>query len=175
VNVLLSALHAALALVLLGSGGAKAADLRGFAGTLAALGLPARWAVASARGVVVTEVGVGAASLANLAPRVTSVAVFALALGFVAVAALATSRRPQVRCRCFGALTESRFGPATLVRSVVLAAGAGVVVVVGGEVVAAGYGIAATVLLLVVAALFTAGCAAASTAIESVRRGAVSQ
>jgi uncharacterized membrane protein YphA (DoxX/SURF4 family) len=172
---LVAAVQATVGLVLLGAGGAKLADLSGFAVTLGRLGLPQRWGEPAARGVAAAEVSLGALSLANVAPRIVSVVVFAFTLGFVAVTAYAARWRPQLRCRCFGALAETRFGPVSVLRSVLLAAAGGLVVagVTPGRGVV--YGVTATVLLLAVAAVFAAGCAAAANAVDLVRKGAQSR
>lgn len=102
-----------------------------------------------------------------------SVLVFSLAFGFVAVTAAAARWRPQVQCRCFGALAESGFGRTTLLRSVVLAVAAGMVAGVGTAPIE--YGGTATGLLLALGALFALGCAAAANAIALMRKGAASR
>ena len=123
-----------VAVVLVASGAAKLADVRNFRGTLVGLGLhrgsaTAAWLVGGA------EVAVGVVSLAALWPVVTAAVVVAVTLGFAVVAAVASRRAPGLRCRCFGALTNSQFGPKALARSVALAAVAALVL--AGEL---GYG-----------------------------------
>ena len=171
-EVVLTILQAGVALVVLSAGSAKLADVRGFATTVSTLGVPRAWSARTARGVALAEIGVGALALAGIAGRVVGVLLLALTVGFVAVTIFALRWRPQARCRCFGALSESRFGPISLVRSVLLAAAAAVVVVGGHGTTGLTYGPLESVLLLAIAALFAVGCAAASTAVALMRKGA---
>ncbi len=61
-------------------------------------------------------------SLTSAWPRATDVAVVVLTLAFAGVAGFAMRRTPSLRCRCFGALSNARFGRGALVRSLALAA-----------------------------------------------------
>jgi hypothetical protein len=121
-------LRGLLALMLLAAGAAKLADLGGFAATLASLGLRQRWASSAALGVATAELGVAAVSLTGMWPATTDAAVLGLTLAFTLVAVFGAARRPEVRCRCFGALTSARFGIRTLLRNTLLTAAAALVV-----------------------------------------------
>ena len=92
--------------------------------------------------------------------------------GFAAVTVYAVRTRPGLRCRCFGALTESRFGPYALVRTLALVALAAVVVVAAdGRVdlpsAPGGTGAAFT---LAGGALFALACAQAARTLDLVQR-----
>jgi hypothetical protein len=174
-DIVLTGLAALLALVLLGAGGAKLADLGGFATSLVRLGLPEPWSRPAARLVAAAEVGVGGLSLAGVAPGLVSVLVLGLTVGFVATAGYAARWRPEVRCRCFGALSESRFGRTSVLRSALLAVAAGVVVAAGDARGGGPHGAVETVLLLGLAVLFSVACAAAANAVDLMRRGATSR
>jgi len=162
------ALPPAIGLILIGAGAAKLADLAGFAVTLAGLGIPRRWATAAARSLALAEAGIGALGFAGVARTAVATATFALTLGFLAVTAAAARWRPQVRCRCFGALADSRFGKASLARGLALAAASGLALTQTGT---AHYPLWATALLLAFAALFALCCAAAAKAVDLVHAG----
>ncbi len=167
----LTALQVAVGLVLVGAGATKLVDLPGFTATLVGLGIGEAPARVGARLVAVTELGLGAASVAGIGLRVVNLAVLALMLAFLAVAAAAARWRPQVRCRCFGALSESRFGSTTVVRSLGLVAVSAVVVVGNGAVDRVGDDATIwTGLLLALAAAFAMGCAALANALDAMRR-----
>jgi hypothetical protein len=122
--------RAAVAAVLVASGAAKLADLHTFRATLVGLGLskgagPASWLVAT------LELALGVASLSSAWPTATDALVLGLTLAFAGTAAVAAKRAPGLRCRCFGALSDSQFGRKALVRSVVLVALAAAVLVAG--------------------------------------------
>lgn len=170
--VVLLALRSALAVVLVAAGAAKLVDVPGFVSTVEGLGLPRRWAHPGALVVATCELTVGTASMLGLWPAATNLAVFTMTLGFALVTSLAMRRGPHLRCRCFGALANSRFGPATLARSLLMWATAATVLATNGRIsLQPEVGIAATVPLLLVLALFAAASAQAARTVEVVRRG----
>jgi hypothetical protein len=117
---------AAVAVVLLVAGGAKLADLHGFAAAIG-LFLPRRWPRRLRAGlplaaavIAAGELLLGAVSLCWPALGWVNVAVLALACGFIAVAAVGYARRGGQECRCFGALTRREFGPRALVQALLI-------------------------------------------------------
>jgi Methylamine utilisation protein MauE len=115
---------AAIAVLLAAAGGAKLADLSGFAATVRQF-----WPVQArplAVAIALTEVGLGAASLSSPRVRWLNLAVLALSVGFVAVA-LAGYRWHRARpCRCFGALSTRGFTPAAVGRACLIAVAAAI-------------------------------------------------
>jgi hypothetical protein len=121
---------AALAVMLLVAGGAKLADLAGFAaavrlfaprrvaGSLSAQPLLRAAALALAAG----ELVLGVASLTSPAVRWLNLAVLAAGCGFVAVSGAGYAFHRGRFCRCFGALSQRRFDLAGLGRAAVIAA-----------------------------------------------------
>jgi hypothetical protein len=126
----LIAVKVSLAMLLVVAGLSKAADLDAFQQALA-LVVPG-FAGAAARmlaiGVAGTELLVGSLSLTRPALGLADLAVLALCGGFLAVSLIGSWRHRGASCRCFGALSDQRFGPESVVRSVVLLAAAAVVV-----------------------------------------------
>jgi len=127
----LVALKASLAMLLIVAGLSKAADLPAFRDSVAvivhrlaggSLGL------ALAVGVAGTEVVVGALSLALPVLAPADSAVLALCVGFLVVSTIGAWRHRGVRCRCFGALSDQRFGVEAAARSAILVVAAAVVV-----------------------------------------------
>jgi len=169
--VLLAAGRGILAVVLLASGGAKLGDLASFGGTLRALGVPERHGRPAGVLVATVEAALGFALLTGSAVRAVDVAVLGLMAGFAAVTVYAVRTRPGLRCRCFGALTESRFGPYALVRTLALVVLAAVVVAADGRVdlpsAPGGTGAAFT---LAGGALFALACAQAARTLDLVQR-----
>jgi uncharacterized membrane protein YphA (DoxX/SURF4 family) len=112
-----------LATVLIAAGAAKLADTRSFAATLMRLGVPAHRELLI-RGLAyiipLVELGVGIAAVSGLWPTVVNSALLVLTGGFSIVVIVALSKRLEVACRCFGALSDSQFSGRGLVRSVVL-------------------------------------------------------
>ncbi len=112
-----------LAALLLMAGGAKLADLRGFAATVA-LFLPSRrWpglASATAAGVAGVELALGAASLGDPGVRWLNLAVLATCTGFVVVSVVGYLRHPGRPCRCFGSLSGRSFGPLGIGRAALI-------------------------------------------------------
>lgn len=129
-TTLVLAAKAAVAVLLLASGGAKLADLAGFAGTVR-LFAPARssgWVVAAVRHAAVmiaaAELMVGAVSLCWPALTWVNLAVLTLTCGFVIAAGLGYARHRGRPCHCFGALTKRGFGLSSLLRAAVVLAAA---------------------------------------------------
>ncbi len=111
---------AALAVLLLAAGGAKAADLTGFAATVRLFtpALTPRWAPrAIAAGVAAAELALGAASLS--APRAgwLNPVVLASFCCFLAVWTVGLARHRGRPCRCFGGLSRRGFTPAGVGRA----------------------------------------------------------
>lgn len=124
------AARAGLAVMLLIAGGAKVADLDGFAAAVR-LFAPRRAAASSAiarraaLAVAASELGLGGVSLAWPEARWLNLAVLAACGGFVAVAGAGYAFHRGRSCRCFGPLSRRRFDRAGLARSVAVAAVAG--------------------------------------------------
>lgn len=162
VPVGLIALKVSLAVLLVVAGLSKAADLRAFEQSLVLVvpGVGGAWpARALAIGVAVTELLVGGLSLARPALGLADLAVLALCDGFVVVSVIGSWRHRGASCRCFGALSDQRFGPMSVVRSVALVAAASIVVVLGRDVMSALPEPAAGDWALVVLALLPTGAA----------------
>ena len=160
-----------VAAVLIASGAAKLADLRGFQGTLVGLGLR-RGVEPAAAILAAVEVLLGAASLSSAWPVVTDAGILVLTLAFVAVAGIAARRRPGLRCRCFGALDNSRFGATALARSVALAAVAAAVFAAQlAHDTTADWSRFTAAVLLVSAGAFALACVQAARAIGLVQEG----
>jgi hypothetical protein len=127
---------ALLAVMLLVAGGAKLADLDGFAATVR-LFLPARLLTARlvrptpagarriAWGVALAELALGGASLAFPAAWPLSLAVLAAAASFAVVSGLGFAFHRGRSCRCFGALSRRTFDRAGLARAAGIAGLAG--------------------------------------------------
>jgi hypothetical protein len=120
---------AVVAVLLVAAGGAKLADLPGFAASVRLFvpdpGGP-RLGRCVALGIAAGEVTAGAASLSSPRASWLNLVVLAICCGFVAVAAAGYRWHRGRSCRCFGALSRRRFNLAGLGRSVLIALGAGV-------------------------------------------------
>lgn len=121
---------AGLAVMLLVAGGAKLADLAGFA-TAVRLFLPqaqvaARWSGPAARcaalAVAGAELALGGTSLAAPGQRWAGVVIGVLGCGFVAVSGAGYAFRRGTSCRCFGALSRRRYDLPGVGRAVAIAA-----------------------------------------------------
>jgi hypothetical protein len=128
VTAVVLASKAAIAVLLLAAGGAKLADLAGFAAAIR-LFVPARAAArlpqaprAVAIAIAAAELIAGAVSLCWPAVGWINLAVLALACGFAAVAGLGYARHRGRPCQCFGALTRRGFSARTLVQALVIVA-----------------------------------------------------
>jgi hypothetical protein len=113
----------AIAVLLVAAGGAKLADLKGFAGTVrlfwsASFAVGAR---AIAAMIACTEIAVGTASLSSPLAGWVNYAVLGLCCAFVVVSAVGYFAYPGRACRCFGALTGLSFDGASVARAGLLA------------------------------------------------------
>ena len=121
------ACKAAVAVLLVAAGGAKLADLPGFAASVR-LFRPGPAAPradrAVAAGIAAGEITAGAASLSSPRASWLNLVVLAICCGFVAVSAAGYRWHRGRSCRCFGALSRRRFNLAGLGRSVLIALGA---------------------------------------------------
>jgi Methylamine utilisation protein MauE len=128
-TVLALTAKALVAVLLLVAGGAKLADLTGFAAAvrlLIPLRLPGSTARTAALAVAVAELALGLASLSSPATGWLNLAVLAVARGFVAVSVLGYAFHRGRSCRCFGALSPRRkFDALGMARAVVIAGAAG--------------------------------------------------
>ncbi len=128
-SVLSLAAQAAVAAVLLVGGGAKAADLAGFAAAMRLL-VPPRVPGPVVRALAVSAAGVelalGEASLPLPAAGWLNAAVLALACGFAGVSGLGYARHRGRACHCFGALSGGRFDARGLLRSAAVAVAAAI-------------------------------------------------
>jgi hypothetical protein len=125
------ACKAVIAVALLAAGGAKLADLPGFAATVrlfAPRGWPARVVRAIAVTIAAGEIATGAASLSSPQARWLNLVVLAVGCGFVVVAVTGYIWHPGRSCRCFGALSGRSFSVSGICRAAVIAIGAALAV-----------------------------------------------
>ncbi len=121
--------RAVIAVLLLAAGGAKLADLPGFASAVR-LFMPRNLPSALPRGlagaVAVFELALGAGSLAL--PRVSWLGggVLVICACFLAVSVAGFARHRGQPCRCFGGLSAGGFGAAGIIRAAGLTLAAGV-------------------------------------------------
>jgi hypothetical protein len=131
VAIAILAARAGLAIMLLIAGGAKLADLDGFAASVR-LFAPPGWSASAAAArraalaVAIGELGLGATSLAWPEAGWPNLAVLAACCGFAVVAGAGYAFHRGRSCRCFGPLSRRRFDRAGLARSVAVAAVAGI-------------------------------------------------
>ena len=160
---------AAVAVLLIAAGGAKLADLPGFAATVRQF-WPARMWPGSARRIAVAvagaELALGAASLSSPRARWLNLAVLALSAGFVVVAAAGYHWHRGRSCRCFGALSGRGFSVAGIGRACLITAAAAAAAVPGGSALtqvglAGRLGLLAGALLVALAARSAAAAAGA--------------
>jgi hypothetical protein len=171
VTALVLAAKAAVAVLLLASGGAKLADLAGFAGTIrlfvptrapARVLLAARYAAVT---ITAAELLAGAVSLCWPALTWINLVVLALSCGFAVVAGLGYARHRGRPCHCFGALARRGFGLASLLRATAILAAAAVACVPVHPPTQLDFALALHLLLLAGAALMAAAAAAAAKAL----------
>lgn len=132
-NVVSEASKAILCAVLLVAGGAKLADLSGFASTVRLFVPRYRWMLRRAPrivavGVAVAELVVGIMSLSLPHLRWPNVLVLCVAGAFVVVSTYGYAVHRNRSCRCFGALSQRRFDLGAVARSIVISTLAAVVV-----------------------------------------------
>ena len=124
-TVLVLAARDSLAAVLVVSAVAKAADFRGFSRTVSGLlpPLDSQDLYPLLAGLIIAlEAAVSGLVLSGLWPRLANVALLSMAAGFTVVSLYGVRFRPSVACRCFGSLSDSRFGTLSVIRSTALLA-----------------------------------------------------
>jgi len=171
VTVLVLAAKAAVAAALLASGGAKLADLAGFAAAIK-LFVPARapaWVLAAARYAAVTiaagELFAGAVSLCWPSLAWVNLAVLALCCCFAVVAGIGYARHRGRPCHCFGALTSRGFGLVSLLRAAAILTAAAIARVSLHPAPQLHFALAFHLLLLAGAILLAAAATAAAKAL----------
>jgi hypothetical protein len=116
-----------VAVMLLVAGGAKLADVTGFAAAVRLL-IPVRMPGVVGRvialGVAVAEVALGLASLSSPATGWLNTVVLGAACGFVAVSVWGYVFHRGHSCRCFGALSRRKFDALGIARALAIAAAA---------------------------------------------------
>jgi hypothetical protein len=172
VTTLVLAAKAGLAVVLLAAGGAKLADLAGFASAVrmfvpsrAPLVLADR-AIVGAAVIAAAELAAGAVSLCWPGLNWANLVVLGLAGGFTAVAAVGYSRHRGRPCRCFGALTRREFSVRSLIQAMLMTCAAVLATrpVQPGEL---NLGLTAHLLLLAAAGLLAAAAGTAARALTA--------
>jgi len=124
--------------------------------------------------LAVTELALGALGLAGIAWAAIAVLTFLLTLVFLAAGVTAAVWKPGLRCRCFGALTDARFGWSAAARSTALATAAGIVAISPSwRSAPVGMSPVTSLLLLTLACVLAAAFAAAATAVQAVKEGVV--
>jgi hypothetical protein len=117
----LALIRSALAAILVVAGAAKASGLDSFAHTLRAVKFgPAEPSVAVAAIIALGEISLGFALVASTPNLVVDILVALLMAAFVVVGVRGARLDHPVACRCFGALTERRFGNAAIAQASVL-------------------------------------------------------
>jgi hypothetical protein len=114
---------AVISVLLLAAGGAKLADLPGFASTVRLFvpwAAPRRWSLPLAAGIAAGELAAGAASLSVPQARWPNIVVLASCVAFLATWSIGYVRHRGRSCRCFGALSTRGFNRAGLARTAVL-------------------------------------------------------
>lgn len=122
-NVVALALRASLAAIVIIAGIAKVTDRRGFMHTLMQLGIPAhqkRLLYILTFLIPFIEVSIGFLVVSSLWPIIVNTVMLLLMLMFNSVIIFALHKAPHTMCRCFGALSNTRFNRPLLVRSVIL-------------------------------------------------------
>jgi hypothetical protein len=170
-TALVLAAKAALAVLLLAAGGAKLADLGGFAAAIR-LFVPARAPAevralvpAAAAAVVAAELAAGTFSLC-WAVAWANRAVLALACAFTVVAGLGYALHRGRPCRCFGALTRRAFSVRSILQSTVILAAAALAIRPAGQ-TPLSLGVTAHVLLLAAAGLMALAAHTAARALAN--------
>jgi Methylamine utilisation protein MauE len=116
-----------VAVMLLVAGGAKLADVTGFAAAVRLL-VPFRMPGVTGRvialAVAAAEVALGLASLSSPAAGWLNTVVLGVACGFVAVSVWGYAFHRGRSCRCFGALSRRKFDAPGIARALAIAAAA---------------------------------------------------
>jgi len=124
-------LRALLAVVFLTAGVGKLHDVEGSRRAMRDFGVPERVAGRAGLALPVAELAIGLALIFPATARWAALAALLLLTAFIAGIGRAMTRGEQPDCHCFGQIHSAPAGRATLVRNVVLAAGAAVVVAYG--------------------------------------------
>jgi hypothetical protein len=169
-DVLVLGSKTTLAVMLLVAGGAKLADLTGFAAVIR-LFVPMRAAAPAYRyiatAVAFAEIILGCASLSFPAVTWINLVVLAVGCAFAAVSVIGFARHRGKSCRCFGALSRRKFDVPGIARSSLIAAFAAVATV-GVSPSAVRLGVTAQILLLAAAVLLLAVSFTAAKALAAV-------
>lgn len=179
-TVLVLAAKAAIAVLLVASGGAKLADAAGFAEVIR-LFVPARAVArlpqalpAAAITIATAELFAGGVSLCWPDAGWVNLAVLTLACGFAAVAGLGYARHRGRACHCFGALTRRGFSVRTLLQALLIVAAAAVACQRVHSPAQLRLGAGTQVLLLAAAGLLAAAaCTAAKALAKTASSGVV--
>jgi hypothetical protein len=160
-----------VAVMLLVAGGAKLADVTGFAAAVRLL-IPVRLPGAAVRVVALTvaaaEVALGLASLSSPATGWLNPLVFGFACGFVVVSVYGYAFHRGRSCRCFGALSRRKFDALGVARAAAIAAAA-VLATAALPRAMVEIGVADRVLLALTAALTSLAAFSAARALAAAR------
>ncbi|HEX9065285.1 MAG TPA: MauE/DoxX family redox-associated membrane protein [Streptosporangiaceae bacterium] len=178
-GVVALACRAAVAVLLVAAGGAKLADLAGFAATVRQFWPARMWPGAARRvaaAIAAAELALGAASLAWPRARWAGLGVLALSAGFVIVAVAGYRWHRGRPCRCFGALSNREFSLAGIGRAGLVALAAAVALAPAGSLftrlsLPGRLGLLAGALLVALAARAAAASLAAVSAPQAGRQG----
>jgi hypothetical protein len=170
-NVFVLVAKSTVAVMLLVAGGAKLADVAGFAATVR-LFIP-RWMPRAVRdvvafGIALVEISLGGASLSLPGILWVNPAVLALAVTFVAVSAAGLAFYKGRSCRCFGALSRRTFDSRGLLRSIGIAMLAAVATI-SVQPASIDIGTSAQVMLIISAGLLTLAAFTAAHALAVAR------
>lgn len=114
--------------ILLVAGVSKAGDRERFLEALDAFGIVPKMLRVPASFVIPTvEIAIGALLLVGLVYRAAAAAAMVMIAVFTAGVLVSMARGDDSECACFGALSRSPMGPATLLRNAVLLASAALV------------------------------------------------
>lgn len=129
-NDLVGFLRPAVGVMLIASASAKLVSPESVETTIRGLGLTSPLVSRSlVRLLVAAEFGVGFLVVLSLGGKLLDLSVVALMMLFSATALGGLRKLRGQRCRCFGAISESRFGPTLLARNLLFTAIAGYVAV----------------------------------------------
>jgi hypothetical protein len=127
VTVIALSAKALIAVLLVAAGGAKLADLPGFAGAVELFmprHMPSRFLHGAALWLAVGEIMIGAASLSSPGLGWLNPVVLGVGCGFLIVSAAGYAWHRDRSCHCFGALSTRTFNAAGIGRTAAIVAGA---------------------------------------------------
>jgi len=157
-NVLAFCAKATFAVILIIAGGAKLADLTGFAAVFRlfiAMRLPTPVYAYLARGTALAEVFLGCVSLSFPAVKLVNLIALTAGCAFVVVSVTGFAFHRGRSCNCFGVLSRIKFDARGVFRSLILAAFA-VLAVIGASPSAARLCATSQLLLLATGAVLSA-------------------